>query len=140
VSLETVSTGSPSLIPGEAPVIPWKTPYVPRAYPNRVDVVGKSYTEDSEGGRVEVETVIASDIACSLQQASPRMLEDLGLAGVAQAKVVAFFHATQYPGIAADQELQQTDSAGPQRLVVVGVSDLGGLHTDFACACDYVGR
>jgi hypothetical protein len=120
-------------------VIPWKTPYVARAYPNRVDVIGKTYEVDSEGARRSVEVVTHSDVPCSLQQASPRMLEDLGLAGVAQAKVVAFFHATQYPGIEADQELQQTDSARPQRLVVVGVSDLGGLHTDFVCACDFVG-
>jgi hypothetical protein len=121
-------------------MLPWKTPYVPRVYPNRVDVYGKVLAYDDEGGRTETEAVIQSDVPCSIQQASPQMLQDLGLIGVERARVIVFFHGTVYPGLAPNQEVQQTDSGHPQRLTVLGTTDMGGLGTDFAAACDYVGR
>jgi hypothetical protein len=121
-------------------MLPWKTPYVPRVYPNRVDVYGKTYDEDSEGGRVEHEAVLQAGVPCSIQQASPQMLESLGLIGVERARVIVFFHGTVYPGLAPNQEVQQTDGPRPQRLTVLGTTDMGGLGTDFAAACDYVGR
>jgi hypothetical protein len=110
--------------------------FPPEAFVNRCDSVGKVYSFDEEGGRVETEVVELAGLACSVQPADPKVLESLGLVGV-QATDLVFFPAD--PGLEVNEEIEQTDSSPHRRMTVVRTQDLGGLGVIWCSACRFVG-
>ncbi len=110
--------------------------FPPEAFTNRCDSIGKIYSSDEEGNRVETEVVELAGLVCSVQPADPKVLESLGLVGVMATDLV-FFPAD--PGLDVNEEIEQTDISPRKRMTVVRTQDLGGLSELWCAACRFVG-
>jgi hypothetical protein len=110
--------------------------FPPEAFTNRCDSIGKIYSTDIEGGRNETEVLEKSDLACSVQPASPQVLDSLGMIGTSATDLVFFPFD---PGLGTNEEIEQIDISPRKRMTVVRTQDLGGLGVLWCSACKFVG-